>query len=81
MQEESTNINVNVQKKRWEMANAIIIRHAINSNAFGMDMIVTIYHHYLLIILINEQVIIKGNGLIELFEVTQRVNSKMDVSF
>ena len=70
VQEKSTNINVSVQKKKWEMANAITIRRAISLNAFGMDTTAMIYYHCLLIILINALVIIKGNGWIERFEIT-----------
>ena len=62
VREKSTNINVTVQKKKWEMANAITILRVINLNAFGMDTIAMIYYHCLLIILINALVIIKGNG-------------------
>ena len=62
VQEKSTNINVNVQKRKWEMANAITILRVINLNVFGMDMIVMIYYHFRHIILINELVIIKGTG-------------------
>ena len=69
VQEKSTNINVSVQKKKWEMANAITIRRAISLNAFGMDTTAMIYYHCLLIILINALVIIKGNGWIERFEI------------
>ena len=61
-QEKSTNTNVSVQKKKWEMENAITIRRVISLNAFGMDTIAMIYYHSLLIILINALVIIKGNG-------------------
>ena len=62
MQTKSTNINVNVKKRKWVMANAITILRVINLNVFGMDMIVMIYYHLMNIILIIALVIIKGTG-------------------
>ena len=51
-----------VQKINMQMENATIIKNATSLNAFGMDMIVMIFNHFLLITLINAQVIIKGIG-------------------
>ena len=62
VQEESTNMNVNVQKKTWEMASAITTVNVTSLNAFGMDMTVMIPCRFLRIILINAQATTKGNG-------------------
>ena len=51
-----------VQKINMQMENVTTTKNAISLNAFGMDTIVMIFNHFLLIISINVLVTIKGIG-------------------
>ena len=50
------------QKINMQMENVTTTKNAISLNAFGMDTIVMIFNHFLLIISINVLVTIKGIG-------------------
>ena len=60
--ERNTDGTAIAQKINMQTENVTTTKNAINLNAFGMDTIVMIFNHFLLIISINVLVTIKGIG-------------------